>query len=71
VLKSCPGLSVSFGAGIRKGLADHFDKWSLVYPNVFAATTLYLLLPGCKAIFFDNSCLMAAQNLARADLVIF
>ena len=64
-------LSVSLGAGVRKGLADHFDKGSLVYPDVFAATALYLLFPGCKGIFFGNSCLVTAQNLTRADLVIF
>ena len=63
--------TVSFGAGIGKGLADHFDKGSLVYANVFAATALYLLIPGCKVIFFDYSCLMTAQNLTRTDLVIF
>ena len=63
--------NVSLGAGTGKGLADHFDKRSLIYPDFFATGTLYLLIPGCKAIFFGNPCLMTTQNLARADLVIF
>ena len=52
--------AVSLGAGICKGLADHFDKRSLVYANIFAATAFYLLLLGCKGVFFSNSCLVAA-----------
>jgi hypothetical protein len=64
-------LTVSLGAGICKGLADHFNKRSFIYPNIFATTTLYLLIRACKGIFFDNSCLMTTQNLPLADLVIF
>jgi hypothetical protein len=50
--------TVSLGAGICKGLTDHFDKRSFIYPNVFTTTALYLLIRACKGIFFDNSCLM-------------
>ena len=52
--------TVSLGAGICKGLADHFDKRSLIYANIFAATAFYLLCLGCKGIFISNSCLVAA-----------
>jgi len=63
--------TVSLGAGIRKGLADHFYKRALIYPNFFAASTLYLLILGCKGIFFSNSCLVTTQNLTWSDLIIF
>ena len=63
--------TVSLGAGVGKGLAYHFDKRSLVYSDVLAATALYLVVPGCKVIFFCNSCLVTAQNLSRTDFVVF
>jgi hypothetical protein len=63
--------NVSLGAGTGKGLADHFNKSPLIYADFFATSTLYLLIPGCKGIFFGNSCLMTSQNLTRAYLVIF
>lgn len=63
--------TVSPGAGTGKGLADHFNIRALVCADFFAATTLYLLILGCKGIFFGNSCLVATQNLNRANLVIF
>ena len=61
---------ISFGAGISKGLADHFYKRALINADIFTTTALYLLVTGCKAIFFDNSFLVTAQNLTRTDFVI-
>ena len=64
-------LSISFSAGICKGLADHLDKRSFVNSYVFAAGTLYLVISGCKGIFFDNPCFMAPQNFSGADFIVF
>ena len=64
-------LSISFGAGICKGLADHLDKRSFVNSYVFAAGTLYLVISGCKGIFFDNPCFVATENLSGAYFVVF
>ena len=63
--------TVSLRAGTGKGVTDHFDKRALIYADFFAATTLYLLILGCKGIFFGNSCLVTTQNFTRTDLVIF
>ena len=59
------------GAGVSKGLADHLDKCSLVNSYILAAGTLYLVIFGCKGIFFYNSCFMAPENFSRAYFVIF
>jgi hypothetical protein len=53
-------LTASLGAGVCKGLADHFDKGTFVNTDIFAATALYLLTPGCKGKFFGDSCLVTA-----------
>ena len=63
-------LSFSLSAGVGKGLTNHFEISSLVNPYVFAAITLYLVILGCKGIFFGNSCFVAPQNFPGADLVI-
>ena len=70
-LSSDSSLWVSLGAGIGKGLADHLDKRPFVNSNILAAGTLYLVISGCKGIFFDNSCFMAPENLSGAYFVIF
>jgi hypothetical protein len=59
-LQTLSCLTASFGAGVCKGLADHFDKGTFVYTDIFAATALYLLTPGCKSKFFGDSCLVTA-----------
>jgi len=64
-------LNISLGAGICKGLADHLDKRSFVNSYVFAAGTLYLVISGCKGIFFDNPCFMAPQNLSCPYFIVF
>jgi hypothetical protein len=61
---------VSFGSGICKGTADHFNKRSLVNSDVFATTALYLLVLPCKAIFFGDFFLVTTQNLAWADFIV-
>jgi hypothetical protein len=64
-------LCLSLGAGISKGLADHLDKRSFVNSYVLAAGTLYLVISGCKGIFFDNPCFMATENFSGAYFVVF
>jgi len=59
-LQTLSSLTASLGAGVCKGLADHFDKGTFVYTDIFAATALYLLTPGCKGKFFGDSCLVTA-----------
>jgi hypothetical protein len=64
-------LCVSFGAGICEGLTNHLDKRSLVNSYVFATGTLYLVISGCKGIFFDNPCFMTTENFSGAYFVVF
>ncbi len=64
-------LCISLGAGICEGLADHLDKRPFVNSNILAAGTLYLVISGCKGIFFDNPCFMAPQNFSGANFVVF
>jgi hypothetical protein len=64
-------LCISLGAGISKGLADHLDKRPFVNSNILAAGTLYLVISGCKGIFFDNSCFMTTENFTGAYFIIF
>lgn len=62
---------ISFGAGIGKGFAYHFNVRPLVNAYLFAATALYLLSPRCKAVFSGYSFLVAAQNFTGADFIVF